>query len=121
MDRTPSFVLAVATFAGLLAAPAWAADDGCDKNHYILSEPCNPEGTFTLSGSMTTPRAGHTATLLLDGTVLIAGGDGFGALPSGRSAELYDPATGRVVATGSLILPRRDHSATRPADRHVQN
>ena len=59
-------------------------------------------GTFTATGSMTTARGGHTATLLADGRVLIAGGlilmesDGFHLLLS--SAELYDPATGHVYS-----------------------
>jgi hypothetical protein len=41
-------------------------------------------GRFSPTGSMTTLRVDHTATLLSDGRVLIAGG-------SGSSAELYQP------------------------------
>ena len=45
-------------------------------------------GTFSATGSMTTARSGHTATLLPDGKVLIAGG-------GSTAMELFDPATGR--------------------------
>jgi hypothetical protein len=44
-------------------------------------------GTFSGTGDMTSGRGGHTATLLLDGRVLIAG-----SASGGRSAELYTPA-----------------------------
>ena len=46
------------------------------------------------------PGLNHTATLLLNGKVLVVGGNGSeGAL---TSAELYDPATGTWSPTGSL-------------------
>jgi WD40 repeat protein len=58
-------------------------------------------GTFTATGHMTTGRFDHTATLLPDGKVLIAGGenDDSGAL---GNAELFDPATGTFARTGDM-------------------
>src|SRR5262249_13936204 len=48
-------------------------------------------GTWSLTGSMTTARAFHTATLLPNGQVLVAGGAN--SDPNFRkSTELYDPA-----------------------------
>jgi hypothetical protein len=78
-------------------------------------------GTFAPTGDMTAGRAGlsHTATLLPDGTVLIAGtgfvacstcgGPGIG---KGPDAELYDPVSGTFSPTGSMIFPRTASSAT---------
>ena len=55
-------------------------------------------GTFAQTGSMISPRVGHTATLLPNGKVLIAGG------PS-ATLELYDPGTGTFTATGKTASP----------------
>ena len=72
-------------------------------------------GTFTDTGSTTTVRSGHTATLLttspLAGQVLIAGGIDAGGNAS-ASAELYNPATGMFTATGDMTVARDGHTAT---------
>lgn len=67
-------------------------------------------GTFSATGSMHTGRAFHTATLLADGRVLIAGG---------MTAELYDPATGEFSPTGSMTVVRDHHTATLLEDGRV--
>ena len=74
----------------------------------------NPaSGTFTATGTLNAPRYQHTATLLDNGMVLIAGGQGgaSGYVILG-SAELYNPATGIFTSTGSLTTPRYQHTAT---------
>lgn len=73
--------------------------------------------TFTKTGSPAIGRTYHTATLLNDGTVLIAGGSDLSAsLPS---AELYDPATALFKSTGSLQSQRLKHTATLLANGKV--
>jgi WD40 repeat protein len=63
-------------------------------------------GTFTATGTMTEPRSQHTATLLTNGKVLLAGGT------NDTSAELFDPATGTFTATGPMTEPRSQQTAT---------
>jgi hypothetical protein len=74
-------------------------------------------GSFSPTGSMATARSYHTATLLSDGLVLIAGGtDGSTWLVS---AELYDPKTGSFSPTGSMTTGRAFHTATALPDGRV--
>src|SRR6476620_8525462 len=61
------------------------------------------------TGRLNTARFGHTATLLQNGMVLVAGGYDNIAL---ASAELYDPASRTWTATGSLNTARYSHTAT---------
>jgi large repetitive protein len=61
--------------------------------------------------SMVEARAGHTATTLTDGRILLVGGYGPGNIAS-NTAEIYDPATGKFTATGNLNDGRYGHTAT---------
>lgn len=76
-----------------------------------------PRGNFAATGDMTTTRLGHTATLLTNGNVLIAGGDGGRGVLA--SAELYEPVSGKFTATGNMSTARRGHSASLLADGRV--
>jgi hypothetical protein len=69
-------------------------------------------GTWSLTGSLTTTRQGHTATLLANGLVLVAGGHNGNSNGFLNTAELYNPATGTWSLTGSFGAPRQDHTAT---------
>jgi len=69
-------------------------------------------GTFSATGSMSAERCYHTATLLPNGKVLVAGSRNNGTGASLSSAELYDPATGTFTPTGSMSAAYGYHAAT---------
>jgi len=71
----------------------------------------NTAGRVLPTGCLGQPRADHTATLLPDGRVLIAGG----MVENGvflESMELYDPRTGSFQPAGTMSSKRVGHSAT---------
>ncbi|HXP68082.1 MAG TPA: kelch repeat-containing protein [Candidatus Dormibacteraeota bacterium] len=66
---------------------------------------------FQATATMGGERASHTATLLPNGKVLVAGGtDSLGN--DLATVELFDPATGTFTATGSMISSRISFTAT---------
>jgi hypothetical protein len=66
---------------------------------------------FQATGAMGGERVSHTATLLTNGKVLVAGGgDSLGN--DLATAELFDPGTGTFTATGSMISSRISFTAT---------
>jgi hypothetical protein len=74
-------------------------------------------GKFSPTGPMTNARYSHTATLLSDGRVLIAGGAKGNVIYA--SAELYDPASGTFSPTGSMTASRYVDTATLLSDGSV--
>ena len=77
--------------------------------------------SWSLTGSLNTARHNHTATLLANGKVLVAGGmpDRLGPFTYLNTAELYDPATGTWSYTGNLNTGRSSHTATLLASGQV--
>ena len=91
-----TLILAVAASRAIFAASSIA--------------PISNAGSLSSGAPMQEPRSGHTATLLPNGKVLIVGGmrrnqDFY------KSAELYDPATGKFQPTGEMRLGRVGHLA----------
>ncbi len=82
-------------------------------------------GFTQTTGMMTSSRFGHTATLLLSGQVLIAGGMGDSAQVASSavlaSAELYDSTSESFTKTGSMTVARSGHTATLLADKALPN
>jgi len=82
---------------------------------YSTTVTAQAQRIFAPTGDMTTARSRHTATLLLNGKVLIAGG----SREQPWSAELYDPSTDTFTATGDMTTGRSGHSATLLSDGRV--
>jgi hypothetical protein len=101
MNRLQGFLMAL-TITGMVY--------GCYRARGVVLAQGSSAGSVSAASPMLEPRSGHTATLLQDGKVLIAGGmrrnqDFY------SSAELFNPATGRFQATGAMSIARVGHAA----------
>ncbi|MFP5377720.1 MAG: Kelch repeat-containing protein, partial [Acidimicrobiia bacterium] len=90
------------------------------------AEVFNPhDERWSPTGSLAEPRWRHTATVLRDGRVLVAGGfggpyaPGANAQPVLATAEVYDPATGTWSPTGAMATRRALHAAALLPDGRV--
>jgi hypothetical protein len=104
MNRSRLLAIVCITLGFALVAAAFRSSPASVASAAISS------GSLISSAPMLEPRSGHTATLLPNGKVLIAGGmrrnqDFY------KSAELYDPATGKFQSTGEMNERRVGHIA----------
>jgi len=97
--------------AGGFVNSVWDYGGSTSYNQATLYDPAT--GVFGGTGNLTANRGDHTATLLANGKVLIAGGADQDPTGTGlASAELYDPSTGAFTQTGSMAAGRFMHTAT---------
>jgi len=71
-------------------------------------------GTWSTVGNLNTPRNEHTAVLLANGQVLVAGGttNCTSECIVTASAEIFNPATNSWTATGNMTTPRLGQTMT---------
>ena len=92
-----------------------------------LAAGCGPTpGSWSATASMSTPRVEHAASLIpATGRVLVTGGrrldrtQVFDPGPALRSAERYDPATGRWTTVAPMGVARAGHTSTTLADGRI--
>lgn len=114
--------------AGALSAPRqWARSTELDDGRVLISggrdagaggavlgtlELYDPHSQlFSGAAPLATARSEHSATLLADGRVLLAGGLGAGGLVLG-AVEIFDPQTGTSSPVAPMHEPRYQHTAT---------
>src|ERR1700733_5274785 len=100
------FRLSMATIVGVILIASFASHARTAPK--VVTDRCI--GTVRSGSSMLDPRSGHSATLLPDGTVLIAGGmrrnqDFY------RSAEIFDPLKNQFHRVGDMSIARVGHAA----------
>ncbi len=108
-NRTTSVLILILTVTSVV--PSCKGNATGKKGEYDENSSFHDAGVINTVRSMSTKRAAHTATLLPDGKVLVAGGFAEG----GRSlagAEVFDPATNTFAFAGNMNATRSGHTAT---------
>jgi len=115
-SREPAVVAGAAAVSRTAADPAVPAPPAATSNTSTASTPAPPAEIAVATQApqaapisnelpVAAPHVGHSATLLSNGKVLIAGG-------SAGTDALYDPACGTSAPAGSLATSRARHTAT---------
>jgi hypothetical protein len=104
----------ISSGATILIAGGLDASGGALKTAETYQIAGKTFGTATIG--MQCAHKGHTATVLTNGKVLIAGRDG---TTTTACAELYDPGTGTFTRTGDMATPLSDHAAVLLANGKV--
>lgn len=105
---------AVAMEDGVLVLGGWS-DREVTAGVELFDE---ASGRFTVIADMNQPRAVPRIVKLVDGRVLVTGGQTAAMAPL-DSAEIFDPASGRFSATTPMGSPRVAHTAVALADGRV--
>jgi N-acetylneuraminic acid mutarotase len=77
------------------------------------------QGRVNPAGTLVTPRTQHTATMLSDGRVLVAGGRSQSATDTLSSTELFDPVSNTWKPGPAMGTSRAGHTATMLSDGRV--
>lgn len=113
-------MIRVVSLLTLLCAPWAQATLSASLRKVVTSPSASKPGSgpsmsglvFTPSGILNVPRYNHTATMLTNGKVLVAGGVDERTNTVTDTTELYDPATGRWTQVTSMKAHRARHTAT---------
>jgi len=104
----------------VLVVGGGTGSDSTGFQSFSSAEIYNPlSNQWSQTGSLTTHRGGHTATLLPDGRVLVAAGGQNNSSNFLSSAEVYDSGQGVWSPAGSIAVTRQEHAATLLADGRV--
>lgn len=109
--RAPALVLALA-LGGLAAC-----GDAPSKTPAPAAS-TTKVGSWTETGALNEARAGQTASLLGNGSVLVTGGQ-YANNVAVRTAEIFDPATGQWRLAATMNAARSGHTATVLTDGRV--
>jgi hypothetical protein len=108
-NRTTSLLVLLLTVISLV--PSCKGKATATNGEHSEDNSTRDAGVINAIRSMATQRAAHTATLLPDGEVLVAGGFA-GDENSLASTEVFNPATSTFASAGNMNATRAGHTAT---------